>query len=337
MLKMVGWICAALVFSASAWAQEPLVVQVARKHVTLNGYTRSRTTQTIASEVAGKVLHVHYDLGQTIGAQPFLEIDATFIDFQIEQVQWSLQKIDISKSRSLSRVSYLKNEFERIDKLHKGDVATQARWDAAAEELNQAKMELHSTRVERSTLATQLRELKERRKRHTVHAPKGWVVVDRRVEPGEIIATGTPLARVADYTQLVVPLFVSSKELSAIQQTPTLAIELDGGPARARLSWINPEFNERTRKLAIELEIINYDGTRRGGLSVALPIDVATQGLMVPQGAISNRYDNPRVVLDADGQSVAIVILGENNGHILIAHHPKLAPGTQLRSPSESR
>jgi RND family efflux transporter MFP subunit len=314
-----------------ASAREPLVVDTARKTVAVSGYTRSAAKRNVASEVAGKVLAVRYDVGQTIADKPFVEIDPTFIQFQIDQADWSLKKLEVSRKRVHSRLSYLEKEFQRIERLLSGDATTRARYDAAAEELDQAQLELLNTDLEIKTLKTRMAELKERRQRHSIILPKGWVVVDRRVEPGEIIVAGTLLARIADFERLVVPLYVSGEELAAIRQMNPLEIRIDGNPVRAVLNWVNPEFDERTRKLAIELQIQDYDGPRRGGLQVELTLEVATKGLMVPKSAVENRFDNPRVTLKDSGKSIAIIILGEDNGHVLVADQPGLSPGIELK------
>jgi multidrug efflux pump subunit AcrA (membrane-fusion protein) len=314
-----------------AHAQKSLVVEAARKSVTLNGYTRSAAKMKVTSEVAGKVLAVHYDVGQTIGEKPFVEIDPTFIQFQIDQVIWTLKKLRVVKERAASRLTYLEKEFQRIDQLLKGDATTRTRFDAAEEELDQARLELMNTDMEIGQLKSRRNELLERRKRHKVMAPRGWVVVDRHIEPGEIVAAGALLARAADFEHLVVPIFVSGEELDAIRRSGPLSIQLEGMPAEAALNWVNPEFDERTRKLPIELAIHGYKGPRRGGLLTELILEVASQGLMVPKAAVKNRFNNPRVILRENGPTVPIIILGEDNGHIHIAHHSMLSPGTRLQ------
>lgn len=325
------WLLLCVVGTQGAIAQVDLVVMPARKHVTLKGYTRSRTTMNVASEVAGKVLRVQYDVGQTITNHPFVEIDPTFIDFQIEQADLTLKKLKVSAERVASRTAYLETEFQRVSILLKGDATTQTRYDAAAEELGQSRLELQATQLEINTLKTQLTELKERRRRYAISAPPGWVVVERRIEPGEIIAAGTLLARVADYGSLVVPLYVSGDELAALEEIEPTTILLEGRPAMATLNWVNPEFDERSRKSAIELLIQDYNGRRRGGLLAEISLEVAAQGAMIPKAAVQNRLDNPRVILKTDGTEIPIVILGENSSHVIIADNAALPPGTALR------
>ncbi len=336
MYQLVVWMILLVMMVGSAWGQDELTVRAASKSVLLSGYTRSCARMVVSSEVGGKVLKVHYDIGQSIGSRPFVEIDPTFINLQIEQVRRSLQKMSVANARAASRSSYLGKEFKRIDQLYRDDATTGSRHDAAAEELSQAQMQLQETDIEIDKLQTQLKELRERQARHQVYIPKGWVLVGRQVEPGEIISAGAPLGQAADFSRLVVPMYVTARELQTIEQNDTIELTLEGRKVPAVLNWINPEFDERTRKLAIELIIEEYTGVRRGGLLAELSLQIpASEGYMVPRAAVVNRYDNPQVIV-ADGRKpVPVVILGENGDYLLIEASRELSIGVRLCMPEQ--
>jgi multidrug efflux pump subunit AcrA (membrane-fusion protein) len=354
MLRLIMCLWVGLIAGGTVWAQDSLLVETARKSITLSGYTRSRTKQTLAAEVAGKVLKVNYDVGQVVGDKPFLEIDPTFIDFQIDQAHLTLQKLKIAKNRAQSQKDYLQTEFKRIDRLRQDKVTTRAKWDAAAEDLKQAELSLQTNNLEINSLALRLKELQERRSRHALMAPTGWIVVQRKVEPGEIIADSVPLGQVADFTQMVVPLFVSGQQLTAIKkqdqpyvpmqdkltellgddldtsQNP-LYITVEGKPARGRLKRVNPDFDERSRKLSIEVAVVGFKGDARGGLLTKITINVPSDGLMVPKASVSRRYDNPNVILKKDGKTIPVTILDEDQDYFIIADTKILTVGMELR------
>jgi hypothetical protein len=312
-------------------ALEGLAVQAAAKETVLKGYTRSQTTATLSAEVGGKVMRINYEVGDTVEAAPFFEIDPTFIDYHIQGTRQSILQLQIALKQSESRSAYLEKEYSRIDRLWREKSTAETQRDKAAEELTQARLEAESIRVRLAEMRITLAELEERKRRHSIRAPQGWVVVQKWVEPGEIIAVNTPLAEVADYRRLVVPLFVSGRELSAVKALPTpFEASLEGKPIQANIHWINPAFDEKTRKLAIELILIDYAGEHRGGLLFELPLQIATDGLRVPRAAVIDRYENPRVRIADTGETVQVLILGESNGYFVIGEHPRLAPGTLL-------
>ena len=106
-------------------------------------------------------------------------------------------------------------------------------YDQGLHDLDQARLDLNAIGVEIAIARTRLKELQERKSRHTIYAPAGWVVVAKQVEKGELVTLNTPVARVADFENLVVPLSVSAQELDALQQlTPEFDAALEGRPAR---------------------------------------------------------------------------------------------------------
>lgn len=337
--KSTFWIIRGIIFlfilpAFSLAQEEPLQVRGAQKEVVLNGYTRSDTAITVAAEVSGKVIRVNYDVGDTIEEKPFFEIDPTFIDFQIRNTRQSIKKLAAAKKKNESRTAYLKKEYDRFYQLHKGDRATEVKLDSAKEEWDQSILEQDTLDAERAALEITLAELLERKKRHNIHAPVGWVVVEKMVEAGEVITPNNPLAKVADFRKLTVPLSVSGEELAAIRSlSKVFEAELEGEPVKAKLKWVNPEFDEKTRKLMAELLLVDYEGERRGGLRFRLPLQIEAEGYWIPKAAVISRYDNPRVSLKETGETINIMVLGESNGHLIVADHPKLSPGTALASP----
>jgi len=271
------------------------------------------------------------NVGQTIGNEPFFEIDPTFVNFQIESIHQGIRNLQIALEKSNARIAYLQKEFKRVEALFRGKSTAATQRDKAAEDLLQAKLEGESIKARIGEMQTALKELQERKRRHSIHAPPGWIVTAKLIEEGEIIGLNTPLARVADYRQLVIPLSVASRELTAIKNLPMVfAAFLDNRPVKASINWVNPEFDEKTRKLHIELILHEYRGEKRGGLLFSLPLKIATDGLRVPKAAVITRYENPRVKLKSTGEEVQVLILGESGRHFIIAGTSRLAPGMAL-------
>lgn len=312
-------------------AQEKYIVEKAIKQIVITGFTRSKTNMTVSSEVSGKILRMNYDVGDRITDKPIVEIDTTFIDFQIKSIRQSLKKLEVAQEKIQSRVSYLEKEYNRIETLHKGDRATEVKRDAAKEELDQAKLEARSLIHEKEALEITLKELLERRQRHTIYAPREWLVIKKFVQAGEVITPNMPLAVVGDFQHLVIPLAVSSEEFSALKKLPVeFDANLENTPVKAKIHLVNPEFDEKTRKLNIELLIMNYQGDTRGGLRFSLPLAIETEGLMIPKAAVVNRYDNPRVTLKQTGQTINVIVLDESKDYLIIAADERLKIGMEL-------
>ncbi len=304
----------------------------AQKEVTLKGYTRSETKATLSSEVSGKVLAVNYEIGDITATLPIIVIDTTFVDFTIKRTQYAIDVLQTTLKRHRSRAAYLNKEYQRISTLFKQNSTPETRRDSAAEDLQQAELQAASTALQITQHQTELQELKERRRRHRITAPAGWVVTRKFVENGEIVQPDEPLVEIADYRRLVVPLVVNSEEINAISAMPRpLKAYIEGHPVMADIHWINPAFDEKTRKMNVELFLKDYHGERRGGLVFSLPLSIASAGLRVPREAVISRYENPRVQLKDSGELVPIIILDQNDAYVVIAEDGKLLPGTTLK------
>jgi multidrug efflux pump subunit AcrA (membrane-fusion protein) len=323
---------------SSLVAENRLLVTRATNEFILTGYTRNIQSQIVSSEIAGKVLTVNYDIGDPIEKKPFITMDPTFIDFQITRTSESLEQLAVTIKKASSKVSYFENESLRIEKLHKEDLATEAIKDKIFQDLEQAQLELDSALKESAVVRTQLSELKERRMRHQIYAPPGWIVTDRTVEENENVQAGTQLARVSDYRNLVVPLYVSSNELTAVTSLPvTFDADLEGEPVKASINWINPEFDEKTRKLNIEIIIKNYAGIKRGGLKLTLPVKAKAEGLYIPKAAVSMRYENPTVTLKHRREVIQLLVLEDAGPYLLVSEDDLLIPGTELEPAGETK
>ena len=100
-----------LLIPCMAASEHGLFIKKATKQVVLTGYTRSIKSQVVSSEISGKVLKVNLDIGDAAGSKPFIEIDPTFIDFQIQSTTHSLTSLEITIKKARSRVSYLEKEI----------------------------------------------------------------------------------------------------------------------------------------------------------------------------------------------------------------------------------
>ena len=150
--------------SPPGMTQDILVVEQAEKIIILSGFTRAIRTMTLSSEVSGKIMQIHYRVGEEAGEKPYLEIDPTFIDLQIESNTRQLGRLEANLKQAESRVAFLTKDFARINALYKNDSIPEREHDTMLEELNQARLALKAIAQERMSLEISLKDLKEDRK-----------------------------------------------------------------------------------------------------------------------------------------------------------------------------
>lgn len=315
----------------SVRANDALVIAQAYKEIRLYGYTRADKTMVLSSEISGKILRINYAIGETIDTKPFFEIDTTFVDFELQSTRLSIAKLQTNKRQVQSKIDFLTKVYNRLKLLNAEGKEPEKNKDAALQKLEQAAFEQIHTQQQQLALEITLNELQERKSRYAIFVPQGWVVTQKLVEVGEYIQGGQRLAKVSDYRRLIVPLAVSGEELAVIEalSSPFTSF-VNSKPIATTLKWINPEFNESSRKLNIKLEIVAKLPSSRGGLRIELPLQLKTEGLLIPKDAVSNRYENPRIMVKESGQSVPLLILGESGNHLIVAEDKRLHPGMEL-------
>ncbi|MFW5734698.1 MAG: efflux RND transporter periplasmic adaptor subunit, partial [Oceanidesulfovibrio sp.] len=253
------------VAAARAQDSDPRVVtaQPSTRAVSLTAFTRAGTVMTLVSELAGKVLSVHADVGDAIDSSGvFARIDDTFTRLELD-------KVLVQQEKLRSNIAYYSKEASRFQELVKRDSAAQSQLDELELNLALARHELEGQKVEEQRLREQL-------ERFIVVAPPHWEVMERYVEPGEWINTGEKVAELGDFRVLVAPFGLSPEEFYWLKDqngTVTLtAPDVPEGPqaVQAQVGRISPGFNPETRKIHVELEIPAAPPLTRGGQRVEL-------------------------------------------------------------------
>ncbi|MCD6527949.1 MAG: HlyD family efflux transporter periplasmic adaptor subunit [Desulfuromonas sp.] len=306
----------------------PLRVETALRSVTLRGYSRALASASIAAEVSGRITSLNYDVGNTISVQPLLQIDATFINLDLQNNHLALARNNIAQQQAQSRLEWLEKEFKRRAALIEQKRISQVVFEEISQQHDQAELELQHQQQQQRQLEVQRQVLREQQQRHAPHASSGWQVSKRYVECGEWVKAGSLLMDVENYQRLLVPLAVSAAELTAIKGQDNAT--LNGQPIHYRLHTVSPAFDEKTRKIQIELEVVDYQGEKRGGLSLQLALLLPDDGLMIPASAVINRYERPQVQLENVATPITVHILGTQGEWLRIAPHAQLPIGTVL-------
>jgi RND family efflux transporter MFP subunit len=302
------------------------VAQSAVTHVTLTGYTRARHIVDIVSEEAGRCVKVKADIGDIIGGDSvFAVLDQTFIDLAIEKNQ-------VDQKRLEKNIAYNKKEVGRYALLVSRDTAAQSKLDELQNRLDQSEYALRALKVEEANL-------KERRKRHVIHVPSGWRIIDRQVEAGEWVSVGKHLGKAGDYRTLLVPFSLSPEQLAALSKqehgsTLHFPDQNNGGATvEAHLERISPAFDPTTRKISVDLAVRQGLSEKRGGLRAELTLKIphASGAVLVPTSAVLERYEEFWLTRD-NGQQVRVVLLNRGPDDTAQVLSPEVKPGDRFKT-----
>jgi cobalt-zinc-cadmium efflux system membrane fusion protein len=242
----------------------------------LNGrvlFNRDRLAR-LSAPLTGVVKSVSGELGQQVKAgQSLAEIAAP----EIAGLRAALQT---AESRATLAASTVEREADLF-----------ARGISSRQELQQAEAERDQARSAVTQARQQLADYGlAGGATLPVRAPFAGTVVERTAVLGETVAPGAPLFTIADLRSLWLELSVPESRLLDLQPGATLAVSFVSLPGRsfpARIFWIDPALDEKTRMLKALAEIDNADGLLKSGLFGDARFNVgAGAALTVPAEAL---------------------------------------------------
>ncbi len=273
----------------------------------LRGYTRARWQRFLTCEESGRCLEVRAEMGDQIASDGlFAKLDPTFINLELEANQAAAARLE-------NQMAYWYREVERYRKLSGQKAVSETRVQELEQKYDQARLGLVELKVKAAVF-------KERRRRCEIKAPAGWHLLARKIEPGEWLTMGRIVGQVGDYRTLLVPFSLTTEQYEWLKrEKEVLSLVLPsvvaGQPSLkvpAHLLRISPAFDQKTRKIMVELELSEGLPEMRGGISLELVIDLPEAGgvVEIPMTAVIERYGAFRLVRE-NGEEVKIVKLGQ--------------------------
>jgi RND family efflux transporter MFP subunit len=313
-----------LLLSLQAPAAPKLAIaEAATQLQKFTGYTRARTVLILSAEESGRVERLFADVGEAVpAAGRFACLDDSFL--KLEQ-----RANETEQARVRVDIDYFRKQVKRYSSLVAGNSSAQIQLDEFERNLQSSIQQLEGLKIQSSVLA-------ERGERHCVPAPAGWLVMDRQVEAGQWVTRGQQVARVGDFSRLLIPFALSSSEYQALQGVEDLRVRLEDSDVDlpARIARVSPAFDEVSRKIPVELEIGDGLNIRRGGLRVqlSLRLPLPSGAVVLPLEALSERYEQYWLKRE-DGSEVRVVYLGRDEAQQVRVVSPQVLPGQRFQLP----
>ncbi len=295
-------------------AADTFLLQIPKTPVTITGFTRPKVEMIVTSEVSGRCLEVTADVGDRIKkSQPFIQIDPTFTRLDLQTNRLAQKKLEKS-------IQFNRQELKRYEKLFANSSVSQTR-------LDQIRLQYDISVIELENLVNAEKRLQEFLSRHTIKPPGGYQVIERYIEPGELVNVGQKLAKIGNFQELIIPLTLSFAEYKELQSRSAVQLFLPeaGLELSAQLYRITPGFDDRSRKIKVDLilpsEQVSKLTSQRGGLRVTIQLQLPDKGgsYIVPETAVQERH-NYFWMTRTDGKEIRVVLLGKAplDDHVLV-------------------
>lgn len=242
----------------------------------------------------GRVVSVTVERGDWVRAgEVLVSIDRSV---QSQQAQSSAAQIDVSRADANLAQANLDRALQLVDRgfISKADVdRLTATRDAARARVRVAE--------------AQYRELLARNARLNVVAPFAGLVLDRTVEPGQVVSSGTPLLTLARGGEMEFLAQVGESDLAAIPDGVVAEVTPVGTTKAFRGQvWLkDPIINEQTRQGTARVALAYAPEIRPGGFGSARIRSGAVNAPKLPESAILSDDKGSYVfILDSDNEVV---------------------------------
>ena len=275
------------------------------------------------------------------------------VDTNNAQLKEAITSVETSRAQLRdSEASYerAKLDFERAQSLFATESITKPDFDAAKErfevcnaKLNAARAQLAVAEANVNTAKYQIGAAESRLKttEATVYtasiplgdaqlrAPLSAVVIERKIEVGQLVGSGTSAFVLADLSSVKAAFGVPDLALQNFKLGDTLTMTTDALPGTefsGHISRIAPAADQSSRVFDVEVTISNPEGLLKPGMIASMSVNEtgpATEVPVVPLTAVTRSKAEPNtyavlVVEDAGGKSIArmkSVTLGESYGN----------------------
>ena len=316
--------------------------------------TNPQQTQSVSPLVAGRVESMNVQVGDYVGQGAVL---ATISSTEVSELQGKLREARIrtdNAERAFARVQRAENRASvlqakaRLDEAEatlkrtrrlielgagagKDLISAETNYKTAKadydfqsnislnKELQEARAEMDTARVELAHLRDQLRALgvspnessrSENISRLAVRAPASGMITDRPVNPGAGVQAGTTLFVISNLATVYAIANVPEAQMPNIRVGTVAEVTstaLGGRPISARVTYIDPQLNEDTRTGRVRLEVQNPNGVLKAGMFVEVGFQTGTgettgEELVVPAIAIQRIGEKTVVFVPNDNE-----------------------------------
>ena len=278
---------------------------------TASGVTSAFRRATVAAETAGRVVERRAEPGDVVElGQALIVLDDTRLRLSEEQAGATLRsrEIDLAEAR---------HDLERADRLVGDDAISKSRYDSLRFGVDRAASAVELARV---ALRTAQRNLLDA----TVCAPFGGSVEKLRVDVGDHVGPGTPLATLVDLARVRIHAGVTAAEAATLApgtRAPVVFTDLGGVATEAEIRSVSRVADPASGTYAVELWLESPDPRLREGMvaQVRLPMVAQERRSVVPRAALIRRQGGAAVFVIERGagetRAVArLVRTGRSNG-----------------------
>lgn len=321
-----------LISLPSLWSDYQPHLHPAYLEKVIRTHTLPRRTMVLSAQVSGPISNIELDLSETADGKRGFSIDSKKAELQLENLQTILllrqsevENQRIILKRAQSELSFQEKELSRLKKMEKGGGATQQQIDQQKlsfelSKLNQqeqkSQLEMLALRVLQAEIDVKFQQ--DYLSRHREVAPKGWKVISRSKEVGEMCSPGMPVLSLAQLAPLRLAFQVNETEAQALIKDK-LVITMNGKNVPWDRHHLSPEIESLSRKRKVELllpESTPIDSGKEVLVRFSLPDP--QRGILIPEDYVRTAFGQ-KIITDSKGKKLPIQTLRKSGSSWVVS------------------
>ncbi|MGB8332333.1 MAG: efflux RND transporter periplasmic adaptor subunit [Polyangiales bacterium] len=247
----------------------------------------------LRSETAGRVVDVSVEAGDRVDeGQILLRLD-------VGRPASAVRAANAAVAQSDARLDQARREQARTEKLVETGGLPKQRLDDAEDAVRMASAARDAARAEARLARRGLTEA-------VVRAPFSGTIVERTVELGEYLAPGSALLTLADTDVLKSRVLLDPREAIDVAVGAKAFVSVYARPGETfvgKVVRIGEVIDPRTRRLPVEIELVDEGGRLRPGLVARFSVETGDPNMLirVPLEGVFERFGTQHVYVIEDG------------------------------------
>jgi HlyD family secretion protein len=203
------------------------------------------------------------------------------------KIAWENARVTRDRIRDLHAQGAVTTD--RLDRANTDYDLAESKVRAAEKQVALSKSRISSLAATRRKTEESIRVLDDQIGEGTVKCPLDGVVIEKVVEPGEVVNYGSPLCTVADLSSVWLIVYVGEESVGKIRLNGSARVRVDSFPNRfftGKITWVSPkaEFtpkNVQTREsrvdlvYAVKITLPNPEGV----FKIGMPAEAFIEGI----------------------------------------------------------
>lgn len=297
---------------AEAGRLAPVVAKPVSRTVELPGEFEAYQKVLLNARVPGYVERVLVDRGSIVKQGDLLaELSAPELDAQIAEAESKVQAAESDRLQAEAQVAAAESTYQRLKK------ASETPGAIAGNELIQAEKAVEAAKAlvrsrEQAVRAAQatVKAQKLMQSYLKITAPFAGVVTERYAHPGALVGPGsqTALLEIQQVSRLRLVVAVPEAHVGGIVRGARVPFMVPAYPQRTftgAVARISHALDPKARAMAVELDVINRDGSLSPGMypSVRWPVRRPHPALFVPKTSVVTTTERTFVIRERNGRA----------------------------------